>query len=66
MGIQVTSRLVGQNDLRSMNECPGECNALLLAARKLTRKRSQPVAQPKSVQKVRRCKLCGPLVAATQ
>ena len=66
MGIQVAGGLVGQNDLRSMNERPGECNALLLAARKLTWKRSQPVAQPKSAQKILSCKLCGPLIAATK
>ena len=63
MWIQVAGRFVGQNDLRSMNERASKCNALLLATRKLTRERSQPVAQPQSSQKVCSCNLRGLLVA---
>jgi hypothetical protein len=66
MWIQVAGRFVGQDDLRAVNERPGECNALLLAARQLTRQRAQSIAQSKSPHQVRRRFVRSPFVPAAK
>ena len=50
LAVQITGRLVGQQQVRLRCEGPRQCDALLLAAGKLAWIMGQPMAQPDPLQ----------------
>ena len=50
--VEIARRLVGQQDRRVVDECPGDGDALLLAARELARMALFPAVEAQCVQRV--------------
>ncbi len=50
--VEVARRLIGQQDLRVVHQCPGDRNALALAAGELARPVPQPVPEPEGLQQI--------------
>ena len=66
MWIEIPGRLIGQHQLRTMDQRPRQSDALLLAPRELARQRPSPIAQAKSAQKVSGCGLRIALVTTAE